>query len=149
MSMAIAKARDGVAAGQTPFGACIVRGCEVVALAHNTVWGTTDITAHAEVNAIREACRALGRFHLEDCELYTSCEPCPMCLGAIYWSRLKAVHYAATRADAAAAGFDDARIYAEQALAPEGRAVPFLKAEAAPAVAVMRAWCEDAAKRPY
>ena len=150
MREAVAASKEGVSRRDGgPFGAVVVRDGQIVARAWNRVIAENDPTAHAEVNAIRAACRALGRFHLEDCELYTSCEPCPMCLGAIYWSRLKAVHYAATRADAAAAGFDDARIYAEQALAPEGRAVPFLKAEAAPAVAVMRAWCEDAAKRPY
>jgi guanine deaminase len=101
------------------------------------------------VNAIREACRLLGRFHLEDCDLYTSCEPCPMCLGAIYWSRLRAVYFAAAREAAAEVGFSDAAIYDEVALPPEARSVRFVKTDAAAAVAVMRAWQADAGKHTY
>lgn len=132
-----------------PFGAVVVREGRVVARAWNRVIVAKDPTAHAEVNAIREACRFLGRFHLEDCELYTTCEPCPMCLGAIYWSRLRAVHYAATRDDAAAAGFCDAAVYAELEKRPESRQVPFVKEDAAAALAVMRAWMADAGKQAY
>jgi len=150
MHEAVAAAAEGIRRRDGgPFGAVVVRDGRVIARAWNRVVADRDPTAHAEVNAIRAACAELGRFNLDDCELYTSCEPCPMCLGAIYWARLRAVHYAATRADAAATGFDDATIYEEQALPPDQRAVRFEKADAAEAVAVMRAWQEDAQKHPY
>ena len=150
MREAVAAAEEGVARREGgPFGAVVVCRGRVVARAWNRVIADRDPTAHAEVNAIREACRALGRFHLEDCELYTSCEPCPMCLGAIYWARLQTVHYAATRSDAAAAGFSDADIYGELALSPEARSVRFVKEDARTAVGVMRAWQADAARHPY
>ena len=117
MSLAIAKARDGIAAGQSPFGAIIVRGSEVVAATHNTVWLTTDPTAHAEVNCIRAAARALKLIDLSGCEMYSTCEPCPMCLAAIHWAKIDRVVYGATIADAAAAGFCelhvDAKLLAE------------------------------------
>jgi tRNA(Arg) A34 adenosine deaminase TadA len=96
-----------------PFGAIIVRNGEIVGRGNNKVTKNNDPTAHAEVNAIRDACENLGTFQLSDCELYTSCEPCPMCLGAIYWARLKKVYYACTREDAAKIGFDDDFIYQE------------------------------------
>ena len=104
MSLAIAKARDGIAAGQSPFGAIIVRGHDVVAVTHNTVWLDTDPTAHAEVNCIRSAAKALKLIDLSGCEMYSTCEPCPMCLAAIHWSKIDRVVYGATIADAAAAG---------------------------------------------
>ena len=97
-----------------PFGAVIVKDGKVVAEASNTVTVDNDPTAHAEVNAIRKACAALGTFDLSGCELYTSCEPCPMCLAACYWAHIDRVYYAADREDAAAAGFDDSDIYREQ-----------------------------------
>ena len=151
MREAVAAAEQGVSRRDGgPFGAVIVRaGRQVVASAWNRVILEKDPTSHAEVNAIREACRALGRFHLEDCELYTSCEPCPMCLGAIYWAGLRAVHYAATREDAAGVGFSDAAIYDEVAAPPEARTVRFIKTEATAAVAVMRAWQADEGRRVY
>ncbi|HWY77713.1 MAG TPA: nucleoside deaminase [Verrucomicrobiae bacterium] len=96
-----------------PFGAVVVRGGEIVGRGCNEVTSTNDPTAHAEIVAIREACRHLGTFQLGDCELYTSCEPCPMCLSAIYWARLKKVYYANTRTDAAKIDFDDEFIYGE------------------------------------
>ena len=99
-----------------PFGAVIVKDGKVVAEASNTVTVDNDPTAHAEVNAIRKACAALGTFDLSGCELYTSCEPCPMCLAACYWAHIDRVYYAADREDAAAAGFDDSDIYREVAL---------------------------------
>lgn len=105
MRLAIAKAREGVAAGQTPFGACVVRGDEAVAVAHNVVLATTDITAHAEVTAIREACRALGTVDLGGCVIYSTCEPCPMCFSACHWANLDRIVYGASIADAAASGF--------------------------------------------
>jgi guanine deaminase len=96
-----------------PFGAVIVRAGQVIARGTNRVALRHDPTAHAEVVAIREACRVLGTFQLSGCEIYASCEPCPMCLGAIYWARLDRLYFAGTRADAARAGFDDSRIYDE------------------------------------
>ncbi len=150
MSAAVSASAEGVARRDGgPFGAVVVCGGRIVARAWNRVIVDQDPTAHAEVNAIREACRALGRFHLEDCELYTSCEPCPMCLGAVYWAKIGAVYYAASREDAAAAGFGDAWIYEELARAPEARGVRFVKADAAEAVAVMRRWQADAGRHPY
>ncbi len=132
-----------------PFGAVVVREGRVVSRAWNRVILENDPTAHAEVNAIREACRLLGRFHLEDCELYTSCEPCPMCLGAIYWAGLPIVYYAATRDDAAGAGFNDSLIYDELALRPETRKVRFIKTDAAAARAVFQKWMFDTDKHAY
>jgi guanine deaminase len=107
-----------------PFGCVVVRRGEIVGRGQNAVTASNDPTAHAEVMAIRAACQALGTFQLTDCELYTSCEPCPMCLGAIYWARLGRVFYGNTRADAAAIGFDDDLIYREMPLPPERRAIP-------------------------
>ena len=141
MREAVTAAAEGVARGDGgPFGAVIVRDGRILARAWNRVIRDQDPTAHAEVNAVREACRLLARFHLEDCELYTSCEPCPMCLGAIYWARVRVVYYAAGRDDAAGVGFGDARIYDEIASPPEKRAVQFMRMDASAAVAVMRAW---------
>ncbi len=150
MRAAVEAAQGGVSRQEGgPFGAVIVRNGQILSSACNRVIREQDPTAHAEVNAIREACRLLGRFHLEDCDLYTSCEPCPMCLGAIYWSRLRAVYFAAAREAAAEVGFSDAAIYDEVALPPEARSVRFVKTDAAAAVAVMRAWQTDAGKHTY
>lgn len=96
-----------------PFGAVVVKEGKIISRGNNRVTSDNDPTAHAEVVAIREACRALGTYQLEGCEMYTSCEPCPMCLGAIYWARFDKVYYANTRHDAAQIGFDDAFIYEE------------------------------------
>src|SRR5580704_12282594 len=104
-----------------PFAAVIVKDGEILAEGTNLVTATSDPTAHAEVVAIREACRKLGAFQLSGCEIYTTCEPCPMCLGAIYWARPERVVYASTAADAATAGFDDAFIYEEIRRPPHGR----------------------------
>ncbi|MFH1054829.1 MAG: nucleoside deaminase [Candidatus Altiarchaeota archaeon] len=106
MRLAINVAREGVAKGQTPFGACIVKDGQVLASAHNTVWETKDVTAHAEVNAIREACRVLGSIDLSGCVLYTTCEPCPMCFSAAHWARITRIVYGATVGDAQKAGFN-------------------------------------------
>ena len=113
MQEALRLAEENVQQGGGPFGAVVVKEDDIIARAANRVTPDGDPTAHAEVVAIRRACRALGGFSLEGCTLYTSCEPCPMCLGAIYWARLDAVYYAATQDDAARAGFDDAFIYEE------------------------------------
>ena len=113
LGLAIAEAVRGVKAGQGgPFGAVVVKDGVVIATAANAVVANNDPTAHAEVQAIRAACATLGTFQLDGCDIYASCEPCPMCLGAILWARPRAVYYAATRADAAAAGFDDAVFHA-------------------------------------
>lgn len=106
-----------------PFGCVIVRKGKVIARGNNCVTATNDPTAHAEIIAIREACREIGTFRLDDCEIYTSCEPCPMCLAAIYWAHIPTVYYANTRADAAATGFDDDFIYRQISLPPEQRAL--------------------------
>ena len=120
-----------------PFGAIIVKNGEIVGFGKNSVTTKNDPTAHAEVMAIRDACQNLNTFQLEDCEIYTSCEPCPMCLGAIYWARLNKIYYAATQHDAAKIGFDDNFIYVELAkekserfikmnqLQPDGYLEPF------------------------
>jgi guanine deaminase len=124
MQEAIRLAEDGMRSKRGgPFGCVLVRKGEVIARGNNRVTSTNDPTAHAEITAIREACRALATFQLEDCELYTSCEPCPMCLAAIYWARIPTVYYANTRADAAAIGFDDDFIYQQVPLPPEQRAL--------------------------
>lgn len=150
MREAVAAAQEGVARGDGgPFGAVIVRGGQIIARAWNRVIRDQDPTAHAEVNAIREACRVAGSFHLGECDLYTSCEPCPMCLGAVYWARLRTVYYAATRADAAGVGFSDAWIYDELAQRPDLRSVRFVKTEATDAVMAMRAWQANEGRHPY
>lgn len=114
MGRAIAICRDGIAAGQTPFGCVIARDGKIVAAAHNTVWRDTDITAHAEINAIRAACRALATVDLTGCDLYTTCEPCPMCLAASHWARIDTVYFGATINDAAAAGFHELALPAQE-----------------------------------
>jgi tRNA(Arg) A34 adenosine deaminase TadA len=110
MQEAIAKAKEGIAAGQSPFGAVIMRAGVIVVAAHNTVWRDLDPTAHAEVNAIRQAARLLNTIFLSDCDMFTTCEPCPMCLAAIHWSRIRRVVCGASIADAAAAGFRELQI---------------------------------------
>lgn len=123
MREALRRARENVAAGGGPFAALVVKDGAVVAVGVNRVVPDGDPTAHAEVVAIREACRRLGTVRLDGCEIYASCEPCPMCAGAIAWAHPARVFYAATRDDAAAAGFDDARIWTELARGPGERAV--------------------------
>ncbi|MBP7486317.1 MAG: nucleoside deaminase [Parabacteroides sp.] len=121
MQLAIDLAKDNVKKGfGGPFGAVIVKNGEVIAQAANSVTSTNDPTAHAEVNAIRQACKKLNTFNLSGCEIYASCEPCPMCLSAIYWARIDKVYVAATKKDAAEAGFDDEFIYKELDL-PENK----------------------------
>ena len=110
-----------------PFGAVVVKDGKVIGIGRNEVTGTNDPTAHAEVQAIRDACRNLNDFQLNDCEIYTSCEPCPMCIGAIYWARPKAVYYACTKQDAAKIGFDDQFIYDQLSLPIEYRKIPMKK----------------------
>ena len=124
MREAVQLAEQGMRSGLGgPFGCVVVRRGKIVGRGSNRVISTNDPTAHAEVVAIRDACTALQTFQLTDCELYTSCEPCPMCLSAIYWARVPQVYYGNTRADAAAIGFDDDFIYQQVPLAPEARTV--------------------------
>ena len=124
MSMAIKLSEDNIDSGGGPFGAVIVRDGEVIATGTNRVVPNADPTAHAEVMAIRNACAALGTFHLKGCTVYSSCEPCPMCLGAIYWAHLDKIYYGANQHDASAADFDDSFIYRELELKPEQRRKP-------------------------
>ncbi len=116
MRRAIAKARQGIAAGQTPFGCAIAIPGRVIAEAHNRVLATTDITAHAEVNALREGCLAIGNIFLEGAVAATTCEPCPMCMAALHWARVETVYYGATIADAAGAGFNELSLSAAELL---------------------------------
>ena len=146
---AIRVASDNVASGGGPFGAIVVRDARVVARAANRVTARNDPTAHAEVEAIREACRALETFQLEGCEIYSSSEPCPMCLGAIYWARPKAVYFANGRDVALAAGFDDDHIYEEFLLAPEERRYPATRLEIDGADEPFRRWAAKADRVEY
>ena len=123
-----------------PFGAVIVRDGRIVAEGVNHVTSAKDPTAHAEIVAIREACRVLGHFHLAGCEIYTSCEPCPMCLGAIYWSCLDRLFFAATHVDAAAAGFSDAFIYGQMKTPLADRTIPTVRLTCEDALAPFDEW---------
>ncbi|MGA7343557.1 MAG: nucleoside deaminase [Terracidiphilus sp.] len=138
---AIALATENVTSGAGgPFAAVIARGGQIVAEAANSVTATNDPTAHGEVNAIRLAARALGTFTLTGCELYTSCEPCPMCLAAAYWARLDAVYFGASAADAARAGFDDAFLYEEMRKNASERRMPSTQCLGDEAWASFAAW---------
>jgi tRNA(Arg) A34 adenosine deaminase TadA len=147
---AIRLATENVESGAGgPFAAVIVRDGQVVGEGVNTVTDSNDPTAHGEVNAIRAACKALGTFTLAGCELYTSCEPCPMCLAAAYWARLDAVYYGASAADAARAGFDDAFLYEEMRKAPDARTLPATQLLGDEAWASFEAWIDSADKIEY
>jgi guanine deaminase len=143
-------AEDGVRRDRGgPFGCVVVRRGQVVGRGQNQVTSTQDPTAHAEVVAIRDACRALQTFQLPDCEIYTSCEPCPMCLSAIYWAHIPTIYYGNTRQDAAAIGFDDDFIYQQIPLPVEQRKIrmePLLREEAQ---AAFRGWAEKPDKVRY
>ncbi|MEZ0610547.1 nucleoside deaminase [Fibrella sp. WM1] len=150
LRMAIALAREGMNTGKGgPFGAVIVRDGQVVGQSCNQVTSTNDPTAHAEVMAIRDACQRLGTFQLDDCTLYTSCEPCPMCLGAIYWARPARVVYAAEHTDAAIAGFDDSFIYAELAKPYPQRSIPTHQALRPEARTVFEEWVRKEDRQHY
>ena len=150
MEQAIQLATANVAsASGGPFGAVIVRDGEVVATGVNRVTATNDPTAHAEITAIRSACAALKTFELRGCHIYTSCEPCPMCLAAIYWARLDAVYFGNTAADAARAGFDDSAIYAEVSRPHHARSVPMRSLLSEQAWASFEAWLEDEGRIHY
>ena len=132
-----------------PFGALIAKDGKVIAEGYNRVTSANDPTAHAEVVAIREACAALGTFSLEGCVIYASCEPCPMCLAAIYWARLDHIYYTNTRDDAARIGFDDAALYDEIARPIERRTIPMTRIPSTEAEAIFREWEEMEDKVPY
>jgi len=150
MRRAIALALENVRSGSGgPFAALIVKEERILAEGTNRVTLTNDPTAHAEVVAIREACRVLTDFQLSGCDLYTTCEPCPMCLGAIYWARPARIFYAATAADAADAGFDDAFIYDELKIAPAVRRIPMTQLLRDDSLAIFSAWKQQAHKTPY
>lgn len=150
MEHAIQLAFENVGIGQGgPFGALVVLDGELVATGANMVIATNDPTAHAEVVAIRAACKKLGSFQLSKCELYTSCEPCPMCLGAIYWARPERFYYACTREGAARAGFDDVFIYNEVGLPPRDRRIPGISIVSADAMKPFDEWAKAARKVPY
>lgn len=123
MLEAIRVANENIENQGGPFGAVIVKDGEIIAASGNSVTIDNDPTAHAEVNTIRKACKRLGTFNLEGCEIYSSCEPCPMCLSAIYWAHIDKLYYATTKDDAASIGFDDSFIYHELTLKPEDRRV--------------------------
>src|SRR5579872_2856754 len=137
---AIELAVASVNEGGGPFGAVIVRNGEIIAACANQVTVTNDPTAHAEVATIREACRKRNGFQLAGCEIYSSCEPCPMCLGAIYWARLDRLYFAATREQAAEAGFDDLFLYQQISLPLEQRSLPAQHVELADAMRPFRFW---------
>ena len=140
MERAIQLSLDNIQSGGGPFAAVIVRGGEIVAEGANRVTANNDPTAHAEIVAIREACQKLGMFSLQECEIFTSCEPCPMCLGAIYWARLAKIYYANTAVDAAAIGFDDSFIYGEFTRPPGLRKIPMIPILRDQALRVFHAW---------
>ena len=150
MARAIALSIENVHAGRGgPFAAVIVKDGKILAEGANRVTSTNDPTAHAEVVAIRNACRALGAFELRGCDIYTSCEPCPMCLGAIYWARLARIYFACTAVDAASAGFDDSFIYKEIACPHSQRKIPMTEMMREEALAGFRAWINKQDKIPY
>ena len=150
MQRAIELSREGMVEGKGgPFGCVIVKDDEIVGEGSNEVTSTNDPTAHAEVVAIRDACAKLGTYQLEDCEIYASCEPCPMCLGAIYWSRARRVIYANTKEDAAAIEFDDAFIYEEINASMLQRKIPFIHYPSEQAKDVFNQWDNMSGKKEY
>ncbi|MFZ0138859.1 MAG: nucleoside deaminase [Candidatus Sulfotelmatobacter sp.] len=150
MARAIQLSIDNVRSGRGgPFGAVVVKDGSIIAEGANQVTSTNDPTAHAEMVAIREACRKLAAFDLEGCEIYTSCEPCPMCLGAIYWARLSRVYFANADADASRVGFDDSLIYRELALPYSQRKIPMIQMMREEALTAFRAWENKTNKIEY
>lgn len=150
MRMAIAIAKSGMEAGNGgPFGCVIVKDGSVIGQGSNMVLRTNDPTAHAEVVAIRDACKNLNNFQLDGCEVYASCEPCPMCLGAIFWARPARVFYACTKEDAADAGFDDDFIYQEIKLDPTKRKIPMFAMLREESLKAFELWKEKGDKTIY
>lgn len=149
MRKAIELSIENITNGGGPFGAVIVKDGEIVSEGVNRVTDSCDPTAHAEVNAIRTACKTLGTFDLSGCEIYTSCEPCPMCLGAIYWARLDKMYYANTKIDAKDIGFDDSFIYDELDLKPADRKLPSETLLHGEAIKAFEKWTEKSDKIEY
>jgi guanine deaminase len=149
LKQAIDLAVENVRRNGGPFGALVVRGGVVIATGANQVTRVNDPTAHAEIVAIREACRVLGSFQLEGCDVYSSCEPCPMCLGAIYWARPNRIFFAATQDQAAAAGFDDSFIYRELRAAAADRAIPVVHVADDQATLPFEEWSAKSDKVEY
>jgi len=150
MLEAIKKAEENIITGKGgPFGAVVVRNGEIISAVGNCVTSTNDPTAHAEVVAIREACKTLDTFDLSGCEIYASCEPCPMCLGAIMWARIDKLYYAANRIDASRAGFDDELFYTELALPIEKRSLKPIQLLQKEANVIFDKWVEETNKIPY
>ena len=150
MQMAVDLARHGMNHGVGgPFGCIVVKGDTVVGRGCNSVASLNDPTAHAEVMAIRDACKNLNTFQLTDCEIYTSCEPCPMCMGAIYWARPKKVYFGATRHDAADAGFDDSLIYKELTSPVHDRLIEMINLGRENVVKVFKEWIDKPDKIVY
>jgi tRNA(Arg) A34 adenosine deaminase TadA len=150
MQMAVDLARHGMNQGVGgPFGCIVVKGDAVVGKGCNSVASLNDPTAHAEVMAIRDACKNLNTFQLTDCEIYTSCEPCPMCMGAIYWARPKKVYFGATRHDAADAGFDDSMIYKELTAPTHDRLIEMVNLGRDKVVKIFEEWIDKPDKVAY
>jgi guanine deaminase len=150
MARAIQLSVDNVVSGQGgPFGAVIVKNGSLVAEGVNRVTATNDSTAHAEMVAIRAACAKLGTFVLKDCEIYTSCEPCPMCLGAIYWAHIARIYFGNVAGDASQIGFDDSFIYRQFAQPSVERSIPMVQMMRDEALAAFRAWQEKPNKIQY
>lgn len=150
MLEAISLSKQGILNNEGgPFGCVIVKDDKIVGRGNNRVTSSNDPTAHAEVVAIRDACKNLQTFQLEECEIYTSCEPCPMCLGAIYWARPKVVYYANTRTDAADIGFDDSMIYEEMGCEMDKRKIPIINLGREDALKVFREWQTKSDKVEY
>ncbi len=149
MRKAIALSVENVRNGGGPFGAVIVKNGEIIATGVNRVTNSCDPTAHAEVSAIRAAAKKLDNFNLSGCEIYTSCEPCPMCLGAIYWARLDKIYYGNNKTDAKAIGFDDSFIYDELELPPADRQLPSEPLLRGEALEAFRQWEEKTDKTEY
>jgi guanine deaminase len=150
MARAIELAIENVRTGRGgPFGAVVAKNGQILAEGSNSVTQDNDPTAHAEVVAIREACRKLGAFELTGCDIYASCEPCPMCLGAVYWARPDRVYFGCTAGDAASAGFDDSLIYSEISQPHSQRKIPMAQMMHAEALEAFRAWEKQTNKVPY
>ena len=149
MQRAIDLAAESVKKGGGPFGAVVVKDGKIIAESANSVTPDNDPTAHAEVNAIRLACKKLNTFMLDGCEIYASCEPCPMCLGAIYWAHITRIYYAGNRADAAKAGFDDDFIYREINIDPAKRSVPAINFMQKEGAEVFKLWLNKEDRTNY
>jgi tRNA(Arg) A34 adenosine deaminase TadA len=150
MEKAIALSLEGMNTNNGgPFGAVIVKDGVVIAQGYNNVTSSNDPTAHAEITAIRNACKHLNTFDLSGCEIYTSCEPCPMCLGAIYWAHIDKINFACSRYDAAAIGFDDNFIYTEINAKPENRKIPIQQINHDEGLAVFKQWAVKTDKKMY